>query len=282
MAIKVAFKGTSMTLVGRRIKEGMPGPDFKVVDGDSKEVTLSDFKGKTKLITTYLSLDTPVCDGQLKEFNKQIRGAFEDVLAIGISKDLPFASKRFCAMNEIEDIKAFSDYKTSSFGINYGLLIKEANLLGRSVIILDKNDVIRYIQVVNEMTRAPDYDDALKRLSEVEKIQKDEKVQEAPRCKACAGFTEPLSGKELEDFRSKVTGWELLEGKKLVKEFKFADFAEAKYFLDLLCVIAQEQGHHPNFNLIYNKLRVSLTTHAAGGLTENDFIMAKIIDEVNL
>ncbi|MCK9603823.1 MAG: 4a-hydroxytetrahydrobiopterin dehydratase, partial [Candidatus Omnitrophica bacterium] len=64
------------------------------------------------------------------------------------------------------------------------------------------------------------------------------------------------------------------------KEFKFKDFVEAKYFLDLISIIAEEQGHHPNFSLIYNKLKVTLTTHAAGGLTENDFIMAKIIDEL--
>ncbi|MCK9604769.1 MAG: 4a-hydroxytetrahydrobiopterin dehydratase [Candidatus Omnitrophica bacterium] len=73
-------------------------------------------------------------------------------------------------------------------------------------------------------------------------------------------------------------GWLLVEDKKIVKEFKFKDFVEAKYFLDLISIIAEEQGHHPNFSLIYNKLKVTLATHAAGGLTENDFIMAKIID----
>ncbi len=72
--------------------------------------------------------------------------------------------------------------------------------------------------------------------------------------------------------------WELVEDKKLVKEFKFKDFLEAKYFLDLVSVIAEEQGHHPTMTIIYNKLKVTLTTHSSGGLTENDFIMAKIID----
>ncbi len=70
------------------------------------------------------------------------------------------------------------------------------------------------------------------------------------------------------------------EMKKIVKEFKFRDFIEAKYFLDLVSIIAEEQGHHPSFTLIYNKLKITLTTHAAAGLTDNDFIMAKIIDEV--
>jgi 4a-hydroxytetrahydrobiopterin dehydratase len=77
-------------------------------------------------------------------------------------------------------------------------------------------------------------------------------------------------------------GWELVEGKKLVQEFKFKDFAEAKYFLDLVSVIAEEQGHHPTLTLIYNKLKITLTTHAAGGLTDNDFILAKMIDELTI
>jgi 4a-hydroxytetrahydrobiopterin dehydratase len=67
-----------------------------------------------------------------------------------------------------------------------------------------------------------------------------------------------------------------------VKEFKFPDFSEAKYFLDLISVLAQEQGHHPSFNLNYNKLKVTLTTHAASGITGNDFIMAKLIDELGV
>jgi len=75
-------------------------------------------------------------------------------------------------------------------------------------------------------------------------------------------------------------GWELVEDKKIVKEFKFKDFTEAKFFLDLISVIAEEEGHHPGLTLIYNKLKITLTTHAAGGLTENDFIMAKYIDEI--
>jgi 4a-hydroxytetrahydrobiopterin dehydratase len=72
----------------------------------------------------------------------------------------------------------------------------------------------------------------------------------------------------------------LVEDKKLVKEFKFKDFVEAKYFLDLISIIAEEQGHHPAVTLSYNKLKVTLTTHAAGGLTDNDFIVARIIDEL--
>ena len=72
----------------------------------------------------------------------------------------------------------------------------------------------------------------------------------------------------------------LIEDKKIVKEFKFNDFTETKYFLDLISIVAADQGHHPTLTLSYNKLKVTLTTHAIGGLSDNDFIMAKIIDEL--
>ena len=78
-----------------------------------------------------------------------------------------------------------------------------------------------------------------------------------------------------------LTAWQLTPDQKIVREFKFKDFTQAKYFLDLIATIAEEEGHHPELSINYNKLKVSLTTHAAQGLTENDFIMAKIIDELN-
>ena len=74
---------------------------------------------------------------------------------LGISKDLPFAQKRFCESFDIKGVTLLSDYKTSSFGINYGFLIKELNLLARSVVILDNANTVRYIQIVNELTTAP-------------------------------------------------------------------------------------------------------------------------------
>ncbi|MDP2940683.1 MAG: 4a-hydroxytetrahydrobiopterin dehydratase [Candidatus Omnitrophota bacterium] len=104
---------------------------------------------------------------------------------------------------------------------------------------------------------------------------------EAPvQCRPCEGGTPPLSKEKIDKSMAQYRGWQLLEDKKLVKEFKFRDFREAKYFLDLVSIVADEQAHHPALTLIFNKLKITLTTHAAGGLTENDFIMAKIIDEL--
>ena len=100
------------------------------------------------------------------------------------------------------------------------------------------------------------------------------------KCKPCEKGALPLTKEKIETLLAQYRGWQLVEDRKLVKELKFKDFKEAKHFFDLVAVHAEEQGHHPNFSLAYNKLKITLTTHAAGGLTENDFIMAKIIDEL--
>jgi len=281
MAREVTFKGNPLTLVGRILKEGGAAPDFKAVSGDLKELSLSDFTGKIKVINSFPSLDTPVCDVQVKEFNKMAAGFSQDVVVLGISMDLPFAQKRFCQENEIKNVITLSDYKFSSFGINYGLLIKELGLLARAVIILDKNNVLRYLQIVKELSTPPDYAAALKDLEQVLKNPALSIKEELPsKCRPCEGGELSLPKEKIGRLLALSRGWQLVEDKKIVKELKFKDFQEAKYFLDLVSNIAEGQGHHPTLTLIYNKLKITLTTHAAGGLTENDFIMARLIDEL--
>jgi len=281
MSRQIAFKGNPLTLVGRVLKESMLAADFKVTSMDLKEVGLLDFQGKVKVISSFPSLDTPVCDLQVKEFNKRAAEFSSDIVVLGISKDLPFAQKRFCQANNIMNAMTFSDYKYSSFGINYGLLIKEMNLLARAVIIVDKNNVLRYIRIVEELTNPLDYEDALRSLEEIIKNPALSIKEGLPaKCQPCEGTVAPLSKDKVEKLLAQYRGWELVEDKRLVKKFKFKDFSEAKYFLDLVAFIAEEQRHHPNFALDYNRLKITLTTHAAGGLTENDFIMAKVIDEL--
>jgi thiol peroxidase len=281
MTRRITFKDRPLTLVGRLIKVGKVAPDFHAISIDLKDVSLADFQGKIKVINSFPSLDTPVCDLQVKEFNKRAAEFSSDIVIVGISKDLPFAQKRFCEMNNIKNEVTLSDYKFSSFGINYGLLIKELNLLARAVMILDKNNVLRYFRIVEELTQAPDYLGALKNLTEVIKSPVPSIKEELPeKCKPCEGGVLPLPKDTIEKLMAKYRGWELEEDKKLIKKFKFEDFTEAKYFLDLVSIIAEEQGHHPRLTLDYNKLKIVLTTHAAKGLTENDFIMAKIIDEL--
>ena len=281
----VTFKGSPVTLVGRVLKTGAEAPDFRLISGGMKEARLGDFKGKVKVITSFPSLDTPVCDLQVKEFNKRAAGLSGDAVIIGVSKDLPFAQKRFCESFDIKDITVLSDYKSSSFGINYGLLIKELGLLARAVIIVDKNDTVRYLQIVPELATPPDYRAAL---TELDLILKSTPSGDGvmlgeglpAHCKPCGGGTPPLPREKADKLAAAYKGWQLVEEKKIVKEFIFKDFIEAKYFLDLISVIAEEEGHHPSMTLAYNKLKVTLTTHAAGGLTENDFIMAGHINSL--
>lgn len=280
MSGTVTFKGAPLTLVGRTPKVGSFAPDFRAVATDLSPKRLADFEGKIKVISVFPSIDTPVCDLQVKEFNKRSAGFSPDVMVIGISKDLPFAQARFCSINDITNETVLSDYQTTSFGINYGLLIKELNLLARAVLILDKNNIVRYCEVVPEITHAVNFEAAIAVLSDVVKNPSvSTPVVDLGQCVPCEGGIKPLPKLKVETLLAGHRGWELVDDKKLVKEFKFRDFKEAKYFLDLLSVIAEEQGHHPGFSLVYNKLKVTLTTHAAGGLTDNDFIMARIIDE---
>ena len=209
MAKKVAFKGSPLTLVGRAIKIGMLAPGFKAVSADLKEAGLADFAGKIKIINFFPSLDTAVCDLQVKEFNKLARGFSADIVVLGISKDLPFAQKRFCDANEIKNVLTFSDYKYSSFGINYGVLVKEMNLLARGIVIIDKNDVIRYFRIAEELTTPPDYEDALKNLAEI--IQNPAltvKEELSLRCKPCEGGVLPLPKDKVERLIAQHRGWQ--------------------------------------------------------------------------
>lgn len=278
---QVTFKGAPMQLAGRKLILNKLAPDFVALNGAMKELGLSSFGNKIKVITTLVSLDTSVCESQAREFNKSAANFSSDIAVILISKDLPFAQERFCTTHGINKLTVLSDYKYSSFGINYGLLVKELNLLARAIIILDDNNTVRYLQICDELTDAPDYKDALENLGEIIKNKPPFETKNSPiKCIACVVGTPALPIEVIKNHMASLTDWQLVDDKKIVKEIKFIDFPTAKYFLDLLAVIAQEQGHHPNFTLLYNKLKITLTTHSSGGLTENDFIMAKIIDEL--
>lgn len=157
----VTAKGNPLTLIGPALGAGDKAPDFKVLDKELKEVTLKDFKGKVKLISVTPSLDTPVCDMQARRFNQEAAKLPEDVVILNISMDLPFAIGRFCTTAGIDRVQAYSDHRDASFGTAYGVLIKELRLLARSVFIIDRDDVIRYVQIVPELTEHPDYTRAL-------------------------------------------------------------------------------------------------------------------------
>jgi thiol peroxidase len=130
-------------------------------------VRLSGFKGKIKLIASVPSLDTPVCDTEIRRFNDEASGLSGDVTIIFISMDLPFAQKRFCQINKINKIKTLSDHRNADFGMKYGVLIKELRLLARALFIIDEDDIIRYVHIVPELSSPPDYGAALNALKKV-------------------------------------------------------------------------------------------------------------------
>lgn len=163
----VFAKGNALTLLGQELKVGDKAPDFQVVDNSLNPVKLSDFKGKVVLLSATPSIDTGICDLQAKRFNKMATEVSSDVVILSMSVDLPFALARWCGATGSDKIKTLSDYQDWNFGLQYGLLIKETRLLARSVWIVDKDAVIRYIQIVHELPTEPNYDDAFQALQKM-------------------------------------------------------------------------------------------------------------------
>ena len=165
----VKMKGNPLTLLGNEVKVGDDAPDFVVLDSTLSPVKLSSFKGKTTIIVSVPSVDTPVCDMEARRFNKEAGKLGDDVAILTISMDLPFAQSRWCAAAGVENIKMLSDHRDASFGNAFGVLIKELRLLARVIFIIDSNGKVQYIQYVEETTSEPDYDDVLKAVKGIKK-----------------------------------------------------------------------------------------------------------------
>ncbi len=157
----VLFKGNPATLLGSEVKVGDTAPDFRVVDNGLQPVTLATATGKIRLIAVVPSLDTPVCDTMTRQFNQDVANFPDSVVVYTISVDLPFAQKRWCGNAGIDKVQTLSDYQDRSFGLNYGLLLKELKLLARAVYVIDQNDKVVYVELVPEVTAEPNYTAAL-------------------------------------------------------------------------------------------------------------------------
>ncbi len=154
-------------MTGSKVKVGQQTPDFEVLNGELSPVKLSAFAGKICIISAVPSLDTSVCDVQTRRFNLEAQSIGNDVRILTISMDLPFAQKRWCGAAGIENLETLSDHRDASFGKAFGVLIKELRLLARSIFVIDKEGVIRYIEIVPELTHEPDYEAALKAAEEL-------------------------------------------------------------------------------------------------------------------
>lgn len=153
----ITFKGNPMTLLGPELKVGDTAPEFAAVDTTLAPVTLESSTGKIRIISAVPSLDTPVCDAETRRFNQEAAALPESVVVLTVSLDLPFAQKRWCGAAGIDRVTTLSDYRERSFGLNYGVLIKELLLLARCIFVVDASNTIRYIQQVPEVTSEPDY-----------------------------------------------------------------------------------------------------------------------------
>ena len=159
-AAAVTLKANPMTLIGGELKVGDQAPDFTLKANDMSDKTLADFAGKVKIISIVPSLDTPVCDTQTRKFNEEA-GGLDGVVVLTVSVDLPMAQKRWCAAAGVDNVVCLSDFKDHSFGKDYGVRIKEVGLLARQVMVLDKDNTIKYIELVPEVTHEPNYDAAI-------------------------------------------------------------------------------------------------------------------------
>jgi len=153
--------GNLLTLIGPELRIGDKAPDFTVRTAGFIQVSLDDYRGARKLVSVVPSLETTVCDKQTRRFNKEAAALAGKVKVLSVSMDLPFALSRWSQSEKSLAVDLLSDHLDASFGLAYGLLIKELRLLNRAVIVIDENDVIQYMETVSENDNEPNYAAAL-------------------------------------------------------------------------------------------------------------------------
>jgi thioredoxin-dependent peroxiredoxin len=161
----VTFKGNPVTLVGPELKVGDQAPEFDLFTNDLQPFKLSDALAggsRAALIIIVPSIDTSVCSLETVKFNRQTAELAKDKVAtFTVSVDLPFAQKRWSSTEKVDNVQLLSDYKEHSFGPTWGVFIKELGLLARSIFLVDKTGVIRYVEIVPEVAQEPNYDEVL-------------------------------------------------------------------------------------------------------------------------
>jgi len=161
---KLTFKGSPISTNGDLPAVGQPAPDFKLVANDLKDLTLADFAGKKKLLNIVPSLDTSVCALSTRKFNDHAK-AHPDTVILVISADLPFAQKRFCGDEGLNNVMTLSMMRSRKFAKDYGVLLDDGPLAGlttRAVVVLSESNKVLYTQLVPEIADEPDYESALK------------------------------------------------------------------------------------------------------------------------
>ena len=169
MSSSVTLKGNPVDVAGNLPKVGSTAPNFTLVDKALADVTLETYAGKRKVLNIFPSVDTPTCAMSIRAFNKHA-ASLDNTVVLNISADLPFAQTRFCAAEGIENVVNLSTMRGRDFLMNYGVLLftsKLAGLAARAVIVIDENNVIKYLELVPEIANEPNYDAAIAALKQV-------------------------------------------------------------------------------------------------------------------
>ena len=145
---------------------GSAAPQFQLVGNDLSDVSLQDFKGQRVILNIFPSIDTATCATSVRTFNKMAND-LENTKVLCISRDLPFAQKRFCGSEGLENVVNLSDFRDGSFGDAYGLALTDSALKGlhaRAIVVVDENGVVSHTELVSEIANEPNYEAALKAL----------------------------------------------------------------------------------------------------------------------
>lgn len=160
---QITLKGNPINTSGDLPAVGTKAPDFSLTKADLSDVSLQDFAGKKKILNIVPSLDTGVCQASMRAFNEKAAAVGDNVI-ITVSRDLPFAQKRFCETEGIDKVIAAAEMRNRDFGSAYGIEITDgplAGVLGRAVIVIDEEGTVIYSELVPEIAQEPNYDAAL-------------------------------------------------------------------------------------------------------------------------
>lgn len=158
MGHQTSFQGAPLELEGKELRAGDSLPAFRLTGTNMQDVQTSDFKGKCLVVSAVPSLDTPVCAIETKRLNEEVTKLGPDVAVLTVSMDLPFAQKRWCGAEGVENVTTASDYKYRQFGSAFGALIPSWGLLARAIFVADAQGKIVHAEYVSKVESEPDYD----------------------------------------------------------------------------------------------------------------------------
>ncbi|MEN7549244.1 thiol peroxidase [Rapidithrix thailandica] len=163
----ITFKGNEIQTKDNLPQVGEQAPDFSLTKSDLSEVSLSDFEGKKLVLNIFPSIDTGICAASVRAFNEKAAGLPETVV-LCISKDLPFAHKRFCEAEGLSNVVTLSEYKDDSFSAGYGVKMTNgplAGLMSRAIVVVGQDGKVSYTEQVPEIVQEPDYEKALQAIN---------------------------------------------------------------------------------------------------------------------